>query len=97
VFSRRTNQTGAWILSSLTAMSIAVAASAGAIGVTLRGLDPRALDPQRVDLPNLVSLVFAQAISMSLASIVVMMGCGFLSAALTTRLLSAMHAKGRPC
>jgi hypothetical protein len=97
VFSRRTNQAGAWILSSLTAMSVAVATSAGAIGVTLRGLDPRALDPQRVDLPNLVSLVFAQAISMSLPSIVVMMGCGFLSAALTTRLLSAMHAKGRPC
>ena len=97
VSGTRNNRAGPQILSSITAMSVAVAASAGAIRVTLRGLDPHALDPQRFDLPDVVSLLFVQAISLSLASVVVMLVCGVFSAFLTTRWLSAMHAKGQPC
>ena len=97
VLGARHDRNHPWILSSMTAMFVAVAASAGAIRVTLRGLDPRALELQRSDLPEVVSLVVAQAISMSLTNLVVMMVCGLLSAALTTRVLSAVRAKGRPC
>jgi hypothetical protein len=85
------------VVSSMTAMSLAAAASAGAISVTLRGLNPVALDPQRFDLAEIVSRLLPPTIRMSTANLVVMIGCGLLTAVLTARWLSTMHAKGRPC
>jgi len=86
-----------WVVSSLTAMSLAAAASASAISVTLRGLDPRASDPQRFDLAEMVSRLMPSTMWMSTANLAVMVACGFLTAVFTARWLSAMHAKGRPC
>jgi hypothetical protein len=93
----RDNRAVPWVVSSMTAMSLAAAASAGAISVTLRGLNPRALDPQRFDLAEIASRLLPSPIRMSTANLAVMIVCGLLTAVLTARWLSAIHAKGRPC
>jgi hypothetical protein len=95
VFADGYRRTATWVLSSVTAMVLAVGASAGAMLSTLRGLNPRASDLPVFDIDRLLNTTLPLPLSMP--NVAVMSICGLMSAILTARLLTTMHAKGRSC